>query len=92
MKKLVLLTLGGLLSVNLAVLAEPAPQKANPADQKWLEVVEKLVTKGENKVSTPSEARVNLLKAWGKQNGYSVKVTKTDAGFRLEVTKLLAQK
>ena len=94
MKKLVLLTLGMLLSVNIAVLAEPAPadQKVAPADQKWLEVVQKLVAKGENKVSTPSESRVNLLKAWGKQNGYSVKVTKIDTGFRLEVTKLLAQK
>ena len=87
MKKLVLLTVTALFALNLTAFAE-----TSPADQKWLAAVEKIVAKGDTKVSTPSEARVNLHKAWGKQKGYSVKVAKTEAGYHIEVTKLLAQR
>ena len=87
MKKLVVLLLGCVLTFNLAALGEP-----KDADQKWLEAVQKMVAKGDSKVSTPNEARVNLLKEWGGKNGYSVKVVKNQASYSMEVTKSLAQK
>ena len=75
------------VSVCLAVSAQ-----TNPGDQKWLEAVQKMVANGEHRLSTPSEQRVNLFKNWAKEHGYTVKVAKTDGGFRLEVAKELAQK
>ena len=51
-----------------------------------------MVAKGDNKLSTPSEVRANLLKEWGNKNGYSVKATKTETGYSIEVSKNLAQK
>ena len=87
MKKLVVLFLGCLLTFNFAALGEP-----KAADQKWLEAVQKMVAKGESKVSTPTEVRASLLKEWGSKNGYTVKVTKNETGYSLEVSKALAQK
>jgi hypothetical protein len=87
MKKLALLLLGCSLAFNFAALGEP-----KDADQKWLEAVQKMVAEGESKVSTPMEVRANLLKEWGSKNGYSIKVTKTETGYRIEVSKSLAQK
>jgi len=87
MKKLTALVLGCLLTVTFAVAAEPSE-----ADQKWLTAVEKMVTNGQTQVSTPSETRVALLKEWAGKNGYSVDVTKTDACYRLELSKRIAQK
>jgi len=87
MKRLVVLSLSGLLlSFCLSASAE-----LSQADNKWLGEVQKMVSRGENKVSTPSEERVSLLKAWGKEHGYAVKVTKTDAGYKVELTKQLAK-
>ena len=87
MKKLVVLLLGCVLTFNFAALGEP-----KEADQKWLEAVQKMVAKGDNKVSTPIEARASLLKEWASKNGYSVKVVKTESGYSIEVSKHLAQK
>jgi hypothetical protein len=87
MKKLALLLLGCSLTFNFTALGEP-----KDADQKWLEAVQKMVAKGDDKVSTPSEARANLLKEWGSKNGYSVKAIKTEVGYSLQVSKSLAQK
>jgi hypothetical protein len=87
MKKLAVLLLGTLLTFNLVALGQP-----KEADQKWLEAVQKMVAKGERKVSTPNEDRANLLKEWGAKNGYSVKVTKAETGYSIEVSKSLAQK
>jgi len=53
MKKLTALLLGGLLMASLTAFAEPSE-----ADQKWLKAVEKMVAKGEKKVTTPVETRV----------------------------------
>lgn len=80
MKKLTVL-LGCLLIAGFAVAGEPTA-----ADQKWLQAVEKMVIKGEKSVSTPNEDRVGLLKEWAAKNGYSLKVTKNDASYRIEVT------
>ena len=87
MKKIAVLMLGCLLTFGLTALGE-----IKDADQKWLEAVQKMVVKGEKKVSTPNEARANLLKEWGSKNGYSVKVTKAETGYSIEVSKSLAQK
>ena len=87
MKKIVVLLLGCCLTFNFAALGEP-----KEADQKWLEAVQKMVTKGESKVSTPNQVRADLLQEWGSKHGYTVKVTKTASGYSLEVSKTLAQK
>ena len=92
MKKITALFLGLLLSASCAFAVEPSS-----ADQKWLQVVEKMVLKGQNTVSTQNEGRVSLLKDWASKNGYSTKVTKTGPGFAIELTvkksdKALAQK
>jgi hypothetical protein len=87
MKKIVASLLGCLLLVSLAVTAEPTA-----ADQKWLETVEKMVARGETRISTPSEARANLLKEWAGKSGYSAKVAKTNTGYSIEVGKSLVQK
>jgi hypothetical protein len=88
-----LITAASLALIACAVIAaEPnlADQKT-AADQKWLTVVQKIAEKGETKISTPSEARVTLLKNWAAMNGYSVEVTKTEAGFKLDVTRNIAK-
>lgn len=86
MKKLIALSLVALFSATIA-LASPS----NEADQKWLNVVEKKIVAGETTISTPSETRVNLLKEWAVQKTYSVEVVKTEAGFRVELSKQLAK-
>jgi hypothetical protein len=87
MKKLAVLLLGCSLAFNFAALGE-----TKDADHKWRDAVQKMVAKGENNVSTPSEVRANLLKEWGNKNGDSVKATKTEAGYSIQVSKSLAQK
>lgn len=57
------------------------------ADQKWLEVVQHMVSEGQSVVSTSSEARLTLLKDWSKKNGFAANVTKEQAGYRIEITK-----
>jgi hypothetical protein len=79
MRKLTALLLGCLLSANFAFAGEP-----NAADQKWLQAIENMVTKGEKKVTTSKEERVSLVKDWAGKNGYSVKVTKAGNCFSLE--------
>ncbi|HOX56223.1 MAG TPA: hypothetical protein P5205_04335 [Candidatus Paceibacterota bacterium] len=88
MKKLAVLLLGYSLTFGFATLAG----EVKAADQKWLEAVQKMVVKGEKTVSTPNADRANLLKDWASKNNYSVKVTKTEAGYSMEVSKQLAQK
>ena len=79
MKKLTAVLLSCLLLATYAMAAEPTA-----ADQKWLQTVEKMVAKGEKKVTTTKQDRVALLREWAAKKGYSVKVTKTDAGFAVE--------
>jgi hypothetical protein len=87
MKKLTALTAACILITGLAFAGQP-----NEADQKWLEVVQKKVAEGQTKVSTPIQERVTLLKDWADKNGYTVNVAQTDAGYRLDLAKNLAQK
>ena len=79
--------LGCLLTFHFATAGQTAA-----ADQKWLEAVQKMVASGESAVSTPVEGRANLLKEWGTKMGYSIKVTKTETSYRIEISKTLAQK
>src|SRR5215831_565933 len=92
MKKQILLGIACLMTTFVVSATEPTP-----ADQKWLQAVEKMVAKGEKKVTTANEERVNLAKEWADKNGYSVKVTKAGNSFNLEfaikeTTKNVAQK
>lgn len=80
MKKYAVVLLGCFLTLGF-----PAFGEVKEADQKWLEAVEKMVTKGEKRVSTPNEDRVNLLKEWGGKKGYTVKVAKTEKGYTVEL-------
>jgi hypothetical protein len=86
MKKISKLLMGCLLVCSLTVVAE-----SNQSDQKWLDAVQKMVAKGATEVSTPSQDRAKLLKEWAGKRGYSVEVTKTEAGFRVVVSKSLAK-
>jgi len=87
MKKLTALTLGCLLMINFAAIGE-----TSSADQKWLEVVQNKVEKGERRVSTPNESRVQLIKDWAAKQGYAAKVTKVEGSYRVELSKGLVQK
>jgi hypothetical protein len=87
MKKLTALTAACVLIAGLSFAGQPSA-----ADQKWLEVVQKKVTDGQTKLSTPSEERVTLLKEWAGKNGYTVAVNQSENGYRLELAKNVAQK
>ena len=81
MKRITIVALGCLLTLNIALAADPAP-----SDQKWLTAVEKMVTQGGTTISTPSKDRVDLLKDWAKKKGFSIEVTKSDKGYRAELS------
>lgn len=87
MKKLVALTSICLLMSSMAFAGQPTE-----ADQKWLEVVEKKISSGETQISTPTQARVTLLKEWAATKGFATKVTQSDKNFRIELSKSVAQK
>lgn len=92
MKKKLIATAGLALIAFAVIAAEPnVTNQKTAADQKWLTVVQKIVAKGESKISTPSEERVALLKKWAAKNGYFVEVTKTESGFKLDVTRNIAK-
>ena len=74
------------MTTGFAFAGEPSA-----ADQKWLTTVEKMVTDGQSKISTPEEKRANLLKEWAEKKGYTVKVEKTDKGYRVDVSKTVAK-
>lgn len=86
MKKLTAFASALLLTTGIIFAGNPSE-----ADQKWLEVAQKKAAEGQ-RVSTPSEARVTLLKEWAATKGYSVEVTKTEKSFQLEVSRAFAQK
>ena len=78
--------MGCMLLVGASVMAAP-----DAADQKWFEAVQKMVVKGQVKVSTPKQERVVLLKKWATEKGFTVQVTKSDSGFVLELSKSIAK-
>ena len=86
MKKTIALILGLTLAINFAAQAEPTA-----ADQKWMTVVQRIIARGETRISTPSQERVTMFKQWASKSGYSVVVNKTDLGYRLELSRNLAQ-
>ena len=86
MKKIIIVALGCLLSLNLALAGEPSA-----ADQKWLSAVEKMVAEGKTSVSTPSKERVDLLKQWAGKKGYTVDVTKSENSYRAKLSKNIAK-
>jgi rRNA maturation endonuclease Nob1 len=86
MKKFVAIMAGCLMLGGFSAMAEPSA-----TDQKWLTAVQKMVEDGQTRVSTPSEERVKLLKEWAAKQGLAVQVTKTDAGFSIELQKKVAK-
>lgn len=86
MKKIALVMLGCLLVAGSTALAKPVA-----ADQKWLEAVQKMVEQGKNRISTPSQERVELLKKWAGEKGITVTVSKIEAGYQLELSKNIAK-
>ena len=46
---------------------------------------------GKNKVSTPSQERVELVKKWAGEKGFTVTVSKIEAGYQLELSKNIAK-
>ena len=80
MKRTTLAILGCILALNMAFAAEPSA-----ADQKWITVVEKMVSEGKNTISTPSKDRVELLKEWAKNKGYSIEVSSNNQGFQAAI-------
>jgi hypothetical protein len=86
MKKLAAFIVGAFLLVNHAALADPTP-----GDQKWLKAVEEMVEKGQTRISTPSQDRVNLLNEWAAKHGLSVVVTKGESGFSIVVERRQAK-
>ena len=87
MKKSIALLMGLSLVVCFTAAAEPSV-----ADQKWLEVAQKIITKGETRISTPSQVRVTLLKEWAAKKGWAIEVTKTESGYRLERSRSIVQR
>jgi hypothetical protein len=86
MKKIIIATMSSLLFACSVAQAQPSA-----ADQKWLEVVQKMVEKGQTKLSTPSQERVKLFQTWASQPGLTVVVTQADSSYRLEVTRTVAK-
>lgn len=73
-----------LLFLALAV-ATPVFASDADADQKWSQVVEKIIADGKTTISTPSEKRVEIAKQIAQKVGRKVEVTKSEAGFRIKV-------
>lgn len=87
MNKLTALIAACVLTAGLSFAGQP-----NEADQKWLEVVQKKVTQGQTRISTPIEERVTMLKDWAGKNGYSIAVTQNANGFRINLSRNIAKK
>jgi len=86
MKKIIVAVVSSLLFASSIALAEPSA-----ADQKWLEVVQKMVEKGQTQLSTPSQERVKLLKDWAAKNGFTVTVTQADSSYKLVIARNVAK-
>jgi hypothetical protein len=82
MKKPFAIVASCLLLAGSVVLAAPSE-----ADQKWIAAVQKMIQDGQSKISTPSEERVELLKAWAAKQGLASSVTKSQNGFTIELQK-----
>jgi hypothetical protein len=76
--------------VWLMLFSATACRKYSEADQKWLRTVEKMVQLGCTRFSTSSTTQADLLKTWAKAHGYAVGVSKTAAGFHIELMKCAA--
>ncbi len=87
MKKVVSLTFTAVLSLNLFA-ADPTISRA---DQQWLGVIEKMVARGHTEISTPVIARAELVQDWARKNGYTFRVIKADAAFRIKLAKDIAK-
>lgn len=62
------------------------------ADQKWLAAIDKKIQQGQTEISTPSEARLTLLKTWAAGKGFSTQVQKSGQNYRVTLVKEVAAK
>jgi hypothetical protein len=87
MKKNIAIVVGAMLLSNFPAQAEPSA-----ADKKWLEVVEKVIAKGETSIATTSEQRMTMLKDWAAKKGYAVLVGKNEVGYHVELFPKIASR
>jgi len=80
MKTLMAVILAGLMGATFLHAGE-----ASEADKKWGTVVEKMITEGAVKISTPSAERVAIAKALAQKHGRKAEVAKTDTGYRISI-------
>jgi hypothetical protein len=81
MKKVISALVGVCWIAGTVAIAAPSE-----SDQKWLDTVQKMVERGNNRVTTPSNERVNLVKDWSAKSGMTVKVTQAGSSYTMEIT------
>ena len=73
------------LAILVAAVIPVIAAEPTEADQRWAKAVEQKIVAGSATVTTPSEVRANLAKAIAAKLGRLVTVTKTDAGYTVDV-------
>lgn len=73
------------LAILVAAVIPVIAAEPTEADQRWAKAVEQKIAAGPTVVTTPSEVRANLAKAIAAKLGRLVTVTKTDAGYSVDV-------
>ena len=73
------------LAILVAAVIPVIAAEPTEADQRWAKAVEQKITAGPTTVTTPSEVRANLAKAIAAKLGRLCTVTKTDAGYLVDV-------
>jgi hypothetical protein len=87
MKRVIAIALGLMLLVNMTAQAAP-----DAADQKWLDVVQRMIAKGETSIPTTSAQRMAMLKDWAGKKGYAVMVGKNELGYHVELFPKIASR
>jgi hypothetical protein len=73
------------LAILVAALIPVIAAEPTEADQRWAKAVEQKIAAGPAVVTTPSEVRANLAKAIAAKLGRQATVTKTTAGYSVDV-------
>ena len=73
------------LAILVAAVLPVIAAEPTEADQRWAKAVEQKITAGPTVVTTPSEVRANLAKAIAVKLGRQATVTKTTAGYSVDV-------
>ena len=73
-----------ILAVTLLVLSAGATE-ISKQDAKWAEVVKKMMAKGETKLSTPSNTRVEIIKDLAKKSNRECRVAKKGVTYEVVI-------